>query len=103
MFPQVRTCALQQIEAESKELSPGALPDPARGYAGGTLKFTKVLGALIGDRAACSKKLVERVQAQLAPLKKACRLRDTRRCNVALQVQMEINRFCGKHLAGVLP
>eukprot|EP00964_Phaeocystis_antarctica_P074310 scaffold45669_cov62-Phaeocystis_antarctica.AAC.5 len=27
--------------------APGALPDPARGYAGGTLKFTKVLGALI--------------------------------------------------------
>ena len=41
-----------------------------------------------------AKSLVERVQAQLAPLTKACRLRDTRRCNVALQVQMEINRFC---------
>ena len=57
--------------------APGALPDLPRGYtdAGGKLKYTKVLGALVGNRAACSKKLVARVQAQLAPLANACRLR----------------------------
>ena len=33
--------------------APGALPDPARGYAGGRLKFTELLGALVlGDRRA---------------------------------------------------
>ena len=36
-----------------------------------------------------------RVEAHLAPLELAARMRDTRRINVALQCQLETLRFCG--------
>ena len=74
--------------------APSAPPCPGKGYAGGALPCIKVLGSYIGDTAACSARLVERVETHLRPLEDACRLRDTRRVNVSMQVQMEITRFC---------
>ena len=67
---------------------------PAKGYAGGLLLCTKVLGSFIGDRLACSKRLQARVTEALKNLGKVGRLRDTRSCNVSMQVQLEILRFC---------
>ena len=54
-----------------------------------------MLGAFVGDVADCSRRLVERVETHLKPLEKMCRLRDTKREKCAMQVQLEINRFCG--------
>ena len=58
--------------------APSAPADPAKGYAGGALKCIKVLGAYVGERAACSAKLVARVEAHLAPLELAARMCATR-------------------------
>ena len=54
-----------------------------------------MLGAFVGERAACSARLVARVEDHLEPLGHAARLRDTRRHNVSMQCQLEIVRFCG--------
>ena len=75
--------------------APSAPADLPKGYDGGRLRCIKVLGAYFGELEACSQKLVARVRKQLAPLTRACKLRDTRRDKVAMQVQLEINRFCG--------
>ena len=74
--------------------APSAPPDVAKGYAGGRLSCIKVLGAFVGDEAACSARICARVEEALAPLKKAVQVRDTRQINVALQVQHEIVRYC---------
>ena len=42
-----------------------------------------------------ARRLLARVEKALKPLEKACRLRDTRKEKCALQVQLQINRFCG--------
>ena len=68
--------------------------DEAKGYAGGRLRSIKVLGAFIGERADCAKRLRARVEEHLAPLVLAARLRDTQKHNVSLQCQLEILRFC---------
>ena len=65
------------------------------GYAGGRLRSIKVLGAFLGQASECSARLLARVETHLGNLVKVSRLRDTRRDKVALQVQLEINRFCG--------
>lgn len=74
--------------------APTAPPDEARGYAGGRLKCIKVLGAFVGDTLECSRQLVARVEKHLKPLRTAVKLRDTHDIKVAMQVQLEINRFC---------
>ena len=56
-----------------------------------------MLGTFLGDAAEASRRLVERVRRALAPLagrEGVCGLHDTRRCNLALQIQMTLNRFC---------
>jgi hypothetical protein len=73
--------------------APTAPPSAAADYAGGKLAAIKVLGAHVGDAAACSAKLVARVEKQLKPLEKMVKLRDTSKVKVAMQVQLEINRF----------
>ena len=70
-------------------------PADGRGYAGGRLLSLKMLGAYLGDMGECSRRLCERVERVLRPLEKMCRLRDTRREKCAMQVQLEILRFCG--------
>ena len=70
-------------------------PADGRGYAGGRLLSLKMLGAYLGDMGECSRRLCERVEMVLRPLEKMCRLRDTRREKCAMQVQLEILRFCG--------
>ena len=54
-----------------------------------------MLGAYLGNVRECSRRLLARVEKALKPLEKACRLRDTRKEKCALQVQLQINRFCG--------
>ena len=58
------------------------------------MKSVKVLGAFIGDDLDCSERLVARVRKQLAPLEQMIKLRDTAEIKVAMQVQLEINRYC---------
>ena len=74
--------------------APTAPPDPDKGYAGGRLVSVKVLGAFLGSVLECSEKLVARVERKLKALEQVPKLRDTTKCNVALQVAMQINRFC---------
>ena len=74
--------------------SPWAAADEAKGYAGGRLKCIKVLGSFLGERDACAAKLVARVEDHLEPLMHAARLRDTRKHNTSMQVQLEILRYC---------
>ena len=74
--------------------APTAPPDPDKGYAGGRLVSVKVLGAFLGGVLECSEKLVARVERKLKALEQVPKLRDTTKCNVALQVAMQINRFC---------
>ena len=74
--------------------SPWAPPDEDKGYAGGRLSSTKVLGAYVGDSSVCATQLCARVAEALAPLEHAVRVRDTRAINVSLQVQHEILRYC---------
>ena len=74
--------------------APTAPPNPAKGYGGGRLLSTKVLGAFVGDALECSQRLQRRVRDALADLGDVARLRDTRHCNVSLQVQFEILRHC---------
>ena len=55
------------------------------------LLVIKVLGTFLGDAAEASRRLVERVRRAMAPLagrEGVCDLHDTRRCNLALQIQM---------------
>ncbi|EOD19700.1 hypothetical protein EMIHUDRAFT_117918 [Emiliania huxleyi CCMP1516] len=66
-------------------------------HADGRLLVIKVLGTFLGDAAEASRRLVERVRRALAPLagrEGVCGLHDTRRCNLALQIQVTLNRFC---------
>ena len=74
--------------------APSAPPDPTKGYGGGRLLSTKVLGAFIGDKLECSRRLQKRVSEALANLDVVGRLRDTRQHNVSMQVQFEILRYC---------
>ena len=74
--------------------SPAAPPDEAHGYAGGRLSSIKVLGAFVGESAECSRRLVERVEKSLKPLRLMVRMRDTSDVKVAMQVQLAINRYC---------
>ena len=53
-----------------------------------------MLGTHLGDTAFTSDKLVARVRKRLAPLAEVVKLRDTANIRTALQVQLEINRFC---------
>ena len=64
--------------------SPWAPPDEDKGYAGGRLSSTKVLGAYVGDSSVCATQLCARVAEALAPLEHAVRVRDTRAINVSL-------------------
>jgi hypothetical protein len=74
--------------------APTAPPNEAKGYAGGRLMCVKVLGAFLGNTTACANKLLARVEEHLAPLANVHKLRDTAKCRLALQVQLQINRFC---------
>ena len=74
--------------------APTAPPNAAAEYAGGELDAVKVLGAYVGKAEACSTKLVARVEKHLKPLEQMVKLRDTSKVKVAMQVQLEINRFC---------
>ena len=47
--------------------------NPAKGYAGGRLPCIKVLGAFVGERGACARRLVARVEEHLEPLVHAAR------------------------------
>ena len=54
----------------------------------------KVLGGFLGNTTECSQRLLARVETHLQPLAKVSLLRDFGKCDVALQVQLQINRFC---------
>ena len=88
----------QEVYSPKGDLS--FLPAAVRGsphHADGRLLVIKVLGSFLGDAAEASRRLVERVRRALAPLagrEGVCGLHDTRRCNLALQIQMTLNRFC---------
>ena len=87
----------QEVYSPTGDLS--FLPAAVRGsphHADGRLLVIKVLGTFLGDAAEASRRLVERVRRALAPLagrEGVCGLHDTRRCNLALQIQMTLNRF----------
>jgi hypothetical protein len=87
------TADLSEMPATIKG-APACPPRPAQKYAGGRLKCIKVLGSFVGEEEECSKRLVARVTEHLEPLKEMVRLRDSRTCKVAMQVQLELNRFC---------
>lgn len=53
-----------------------------------------MLGAFVGDDKEASARLMQRVEKALAPLEKVVELHDTRRHKVALQVQLEMLRYC---------
>ena len=79
---------MHAVVAAGRTLCTYLRTDLPKGYDGGRLRCIKVLGAYFGELEACSQKLVARVRKQLAPLTRACKLRDTRRDKVAMQVQL---------------
>ena len=74
----------------------GAQPEWSYAGGGASCLSVRVLGAFLGDCVECSNKLVARVEKKLKPLEQVVKLRDTSKCNVALQVAMQINRFFAK-------
>jgi hypothetical protein len=84
---------LDEVPATIKG-SPHAPPHTASGYPGGRLPVIKVLGTWLGDFYECSRRLVARVEKKLKPLEQVALLRDTRQVHVAMQVQMQVNRYC---------
>jgi hypothetical protein len=72
----------------------GAPADEKKGYDGGRLLSTKVLGSFLGDRDECARRLCKRVANTLEPLDNVAKLRDFKDCTSAGQVQHCLTRYC---------
>jgi hypothetical protein len=103
----LRLCEVASNSVKQEAYSPAAdlsvVPPAIRGSTalladgrsrGTSLATIKVLGSYIGDEAEASDRLMARVENALAPLARVVQLRDTRRHKIALQVQLEMLRFC---------